>query len=216
MTLCVLPSCRTQADVEPGAMTCAACREHLTRQLGEIESYLTIVTAAPSRSGDFGPHRPGFASTPPVRLDVVAMLDPRTELNGFGPDDILDEVPNIGEDLAGWWRVVQGEHDYHLVGGGQGMLVTAAVAVDLRTYIGWICRQAWVDGFAADIQRVHGALARACGDSPAKALGVCLDLACGGQVFRRSDDPRDGRLQCRKCSTTYSGLDLVKLRSADV
>jgi hypothetical protein len=66
------------------------------------------------------------------------------------------------------------------------------------------------------IARVHGALARACGDSPAKALGVCLDLACGGQVFRRSDDPRDGRLQCRTCRTTYSGLDLVKLRSADV
>lgn len=216
MTLCVVGSCRTHADVEPGAQTCAACRQHLTRQLSEIETYLGIVTAVPSRTADFGPHRPGFASSPPARLDVIAMLDPRTELNGFGPDDVLDEVPNIGEDLAGWWRVVQGEQDYHLVGGGHGMLVTASVAVDLRTSIGWICRQSWVDGFALDIARVHGALARACGDAPAKSFGKCIRAACEGWVYRRSDDPTDGRLRCARCSTTYSGLDLVKLRSADV
>jgi hypothetical protein len=214
--LCVIPSCRTHADVEPGAQTCSACREHLTRQLGEIESYLSIVSAAPSRSGDFGPHRPGFSSSPPARLDVIAMLDPRTELNGFGPDDVLDELPNIGEDLAGWWKVMVEEHEYRAIVGGTGMLITPAIPRELRGEIGWICRQPWVDEFAADIGRVHGALARACGDQPAKSLGVCLDAACGGQVFRRSDDPRDGRLQCRTCRTTYSGLDLVKLRSADV
>lgn len=213
MTLCILPSCRTHADIEPGAQTCAACREHLTRQLGEIETYLTVVSAVPSRSGDFGPHRPGFASSPPARLDVIAMLDPRTELNGFGPDDVLDEVPNIGEDLAGWWRVAAQERDELSVPPGAG---SGAAATALRTSIGWICRQPWVDGFAADVARVHGALARACGDQPAKPLGRCLDAACGGPVFRRSDDPTDGRLQCRTCRTTYSGLDLVKLRSADV
>lgn len=210
MTLCVIPSCRTHADPEPGAHTCGPCREHLTRQLAEIETYLTIVSAAPSRSADFGPHRPGFASSPPARLDVIAMFDPRTELNGFGEDDLLDEVPNIGADLAGWATVVFEEHPEHPWPNG------VRAVTHLRQWIGWICRQPWVDGFALDIARVHGALARACGDTPAKALGICLDAACGGQVFRRSDDPRDGRLQCRTCRTTYSGLDLVKLRSADV
>lgn len=213
--LCVIPSCRTHADPEPGAHTCGPCREHLTRQLAEIETYLTIVSAAPSRSADFGPHRPGFASSPPARLDVIAMLDPRTELNGFGPDDVLDEVPNVRADLWGWMFVLFDE--------GREMPTdppttwsTVAFAVTLRTNIGQVCRQPWVEGFALDVARVHGALARACGDTPAKSLGICLDQACGGQVFRRSDDPRDGRLQCRTCRTTYSGLDLVKLRSADV
>lgn len=210
MTLCILPSCRTHEDVEPGAQTCGACREHLTRQLGEIEQYLTIVTAVPARSGGFGPGRPGFASTPPARLDVIAMLDPRTELNGFGPDDVLDEVPNVHADLDGWAAVLVDDHVEATWPNHGGAPVL------LRTNIGWICRQAWVDGFAADVGRVHAVLARACGDTPQKALGRCLDQACGGPVFRRSDDPRDGRLQCRACRTTYDGLDLVKIRSADV
>lgn len=215
MTLCVLPSCRTHADTEPGAMTCGACREHLTRQVGEIEQYLTIVTAVPARSGGFGPHRPGFASTPPARLDVIAMLDPRTELNGFGPDDVLDEVPNIRADLWGWVFVLFDE-GREMPTEPPSSWITLSFAVTLRTQIGQICRQPWVDGFAADVQRVHGVLARACGDTPAKPLGRCLDAACGGPVFRRSDDPRDARLQCRACRTTYDGLDLVKIRSADV
>lgn len=214
MTLCVLPSCRTHEDAEPSAYTCPACRQHLTRQLGEIEDYLAIVSAVPSRTG--GPRPKGFASSPPARLDVIAMLDPRTELNGFGPDDVLDEIPNVAADLGGWWRVVCQERDDFSLPPNVLTQDAKRITTALRTNIGWICRQPWVDGFAADITRVHGALARACGDSPAKSLGICLDLACGGQVFRRSDDPRDARLQCRTCRVTYSGLDLVKLRSADV
>jgi hypothetical protein len=214
VTICVIPSCRTHEDAEPSAYACPACRQHLTRQLSEVEDYLAIVSAVPSRTG--GPRPKGFASSPPARLDVIAMLDPRTELNGFGPDDVLDEVPNIAADLHGWVRVametIATPDDLF----GYETWLIHGDAVFLRTRIGWICQQPWVDGFAADIARVHGALARACGDTPAKPLGRCLDMACGGQVFRRSDDPTDGRLQCRTCRTTYSGLDLVKLRSADV
>lgn len=214
MTLCVIPSCRTHADTEPGAQTCAACREHLTRQLGEIESYLSIVTAVPSRSGDFGPHRPGFASTPPLRLDVVAMLDPRTELNGFGPDDVLDEVPNIGYDLEGWLRVVWEEKkpDWSEIQRLSPIGALDRYAVLLRSHIGWICRQPWVEGFALDVARVHGALARACGDQPAKPFARCpavVDGAvCGGPVVMHADGEGS---QCRTCRASWRRDQLLEL-----
>lgn len=204
MTLCVLPTCRTHADTEPGAHTCQPCRMHLVRQLADIEDYLAIVTAIPGR-GAPGPHAKGYRSTPPLRLDVVAMFDPRTEINGDGPDDVLDEIPNVGADLDGWSRIISTEHPDRPRGSG---------AWFLRTRCDWICRQPWVDEFAADVTRVHGALRQACGDAPGKPLGRCLDEACGGEVFRRSDDPRDPRLRCGRCSTTYDGLDLVRVRES--
>ena len=212
MTLCVVASCRTHADAEPGAMTCRACREHLTRQLGEIETFLSIISAVPSRSGDFGPRRPGFTSAPPAPLDVIAMLDRRTELNGFGPDDVLDEVPNIQADLHGWVRVLQEELGVEPASPNH-VAPAVALASTLRSRIGFVCRCLWVDSFALDVTRVHGALARACGDTPPKPLGRCLDQACGGPVFRRSEDPRDARLQCLSCRTSYDGLDLVRIAS---
>lgn len=213
MTLCVLPTCRTHADTEPGAHTCQPCRMHLVRQLADIEDYLAIVTAVPGR-GAPGPHAKGYRSTPPLRLDVVAMFDPRTEINGDGPDDVMDEVPNISADLGGWLRVLMEEHpdwQYRIVVGGEGMVIAPAGVALLRSRCDWICRQPWVDEFAADVARVHGALRQACGDAPGKPLGRCLDQACGGEVFRRSDDSRDPRLRCGRCSTTYDGLDLVRV-----
>lgn len=200
---CVVPGCPGRRELEPDAHACPDCQVRLVRKLVDIENYLVIVSVVPGR-GAPGPRAKGFGSQPPLRLDVVAMLDPRTEINGDGPDDVLDEVPNVMADLHGWSRLVHEEHPDH----------PGASRWLLRGYIGWICQQPWVDEFAADIARVHGALRQACGDAPSKPLGRCLDEACGGQVYRRSDDPHDIRLRCGRCRTTYSGLDLIKVRMA--
>lgn len=218
MTLCVLPTCRTHADVEPGAMTCEPCRLHLVRQLGEIETYLDIVSPLPGRSGSSGPIGRQFASRPPLRLDVVAMLDRRTEINGPGKDDVMDEIPNVWADIDGWARVLLAENldvfTPTFPVGATSNSIAAQLAALLRSRCDWICRQPWVDEMAKDVARVHSALRRACGDAPPRSMGRCLDMACGGEVFRRGDDPRDPRLRCAVCRTTYDGLDLVKVRSA--
>lgn len=211
---CVIPGCPQRRELEGNAYACPDCQRRLVRKLADIETYLEIVNSAPSRSGDFGPRRPGYESRPPLRLDVVAMLDPRTEINGDGPDDVVDEVPNIAADLGGWWRVVCSERpdaDWDLppnpLADNPQVIATA-----LRTNIGWICRQPWVDEFARDIGRVHGALRRACGDQPGKPVGKCIKVGCGGDVFRRSSDPTDRKLKCAECLTEFNGLDLVKIR----
>lgn len=206
---CVIAGCPQRRELEGAAFACPDCQQRLVRKLGEIEDYLSIVSVVPSRSGDFGPRRPGYESRPPLRLDVVAAFDPRTEINGDGPDDVLDEVPNVMADLDGWARILIEESPDRV-----DLPRTVWTVTFLRTNIGWICRQAWVDEFAADASRVHGWLRQACGDAPPRALGRCLDAGCGGEVFRRSDDPQDARLRCGRCGTSYSGLDLVRIRSA--
>jgi hypothetical protein len=209
---CVIPGCPGRTELEPDAHACPDCQTRLVRKLAEIEDYLTIVSPVTGR-GAPGPRAKGFGSRPPLRLDVVAMLDPRTEINGDGPEDRLDEVPNVGADLLGWLRVLIDEYPGRIGIPGQAPGVGWAVVL-IRTHIGWIATRPWVDEFAADIGRVHSALRQACGDQPPRSLGSCLDAACGGQVYRRSDDPHDIRLRCDRCRTTYSGLELVKIRSA--
>lgn len=201
---CVLPAGRHD-ELPPTAYACPGCQRHLVRQLADIEDYLGIVTPEPGRTGGYGPTSRQYGSRPPLRLDVIAMFDPRTEINGPGDDDILDEIPNVWADLNGWSGIVHQEHPDQPAGSG---------AWFLRVWCSWIVTRPWVDEFAVDVTRVHAALRQACGDAPGKALGHCLDAACGGQVYRRSDDPRDPRLRCGHCSTTYDGLDLVRIRFA--
>ena len=208
---CVIPGCPARTELEPDAYACPNCRLRLVRKLADIETYLDIVSPVPGR-GAPGPRSTGYESRPPLRLDVVAMLDPRTEINGAsgavyadGEDDVLDEVPNIHADLDGWSQILREEHPDHPAGSG---------AWFLRTWCAWACQQSWIDEMARDVGRVHGALRAACGDAPGKPFGRCLDEACGGNVYRRSDDPQDIRLRCERCRTTYSGLDLVRIRSA--
>lgn len=199
-SFCVIPTCRTHADAEPDAYACKPCRLHLVRQLGEIETYLTIVTAVPGRSGDPGPIGRQFSSRPPLRLDVVAMLDPRTEINGDGPDDVMDEVPNIWADLDGWVRIIREEHPDH----PYGFLP--------RTYVGWIVTRPWVDDFARDVTRVHGALRQACGDAPGRPFAHCPQVAegrvCGGPIAMFDDGTG---AQCRSCRSSWRRDQLLDL-----
>lgn len=201
--ICVIPTCRTAADAAPGGYTCAPCRIHLVRQLGEIEDYLAIVSPVPGRSGEPGPIGRRFESRPPLRVDVVAMLDPRTGITGDGPDDVLDEIPNVWADLGGWTRVVHEEHPDHPAGYGPWYL---------RTRCDWICQQPWCDEFARDVARVHGALRQACGDAPPRPFAHCPQVVdgrvCGGSIAM-FDDGTGAR--CAGCRTTWRRDKLLDL-----
>lgn len=179
----------------------------LVRQLGEIETYLSIVTAAPGR-GEQGPRAKGFGSRPPAVLDVIALLDERTEINGDGPDDVLDEVPNAHADMAGWLRILIEEHPDDLTPPGG---LSAGVAL-LRSRCDWIVQQPWVDDFATDVARVHGALRHACRDDPPRPFAHCPEVVdgdvCGGWVTMHSDG--EGA-QCRSCRASWRRDQLLAL-----
>lgn len=220
---CVVAGCKVRTELPVDAYACADCQKRLVRKLAEIETYLTIVNPNPVHIGQ-EPHAKGYESTPPLRLDVVAMLDPRTEINGSsgatyedGIDhDELDEIPNIGADLGGWYRVLVEEHpDWEgaRVGAWDGWALD--VADVLRSRCDWVARQPWVDEFAADVGRVHSALRRACLDLPPDPVGECIALLsdgeCRGDVYATRD--HDG-VKCSRCGRLYYGNDLVRLHVA--
>lgn len=211
---CVLPGNRHD-ELPHGAYACPRCHLTLVRKLADIEVYLSIVSAMPMRTGDMGPLVSQFESSPPLRLEVVAMLDPRTEINGTSgavyadgiEDDQLDEIPNVWADLDGWSRIVQEEHPDHPPGYGPWYL---------RAWCSWICEQSWVDECAADITRVHVALRAACRDVPERSKGSCISILtngmeCGADVFSTPDS--DG-VRCSSCRRLYTGLDLARLHVA--
>lgn len=195
-TTCVLASCGSPDPVtEPGTYTCARCGRHLVRQLGEIETYLEHLTPAPTKGG---PSRrsPGFASTAPLRIAVAAMLDERTTITGDGPDDIVDEVPNLIADITNWAQLLLDEHPERLdipatLGGATRLL---------RTRVDWITRQPWVDEFAEDMRRVHGVL-RSTTDYNQGAVHVPAPCpSCGLATLLRSvGDQGDDSIRCRYC-----------------
>jgi hypothetical protein len=208
---CVLLGCSGRRELEPGAYACGDCQVRLVRKLADIGE--SIISAAPVH-GAPGPHAKGYRSTPPLRLDVVAMLDRRTEINGGSgadiDDDVLDDIPNVGADLGGWVRVLAEEHpDFDGEGWNADPIAYAWGADLLRSRCDWVVRQPWVDEFAADIARVHGALRAACCDLPDEPVGMCLTHGCDGRAYPTRE--RDG-VRCARCRRLYRGHELVQLR----
>jgi hypothetical protein len=70
---------------EPGHNACQRCQTRLVRHLGDIETYLPILTplraTRPAERSS-----PGYRSTSPANDDVIAMCDQRTTINGDGED----------------------------------------------------------------------------------------------------------------------------------
>jgi hypothetical protein len=124
------------------------------------------------------------------------MLDDRTVLTGHGPDDILDEIPNIVADITNWVRLLLEEHPERLT---TPTTLGAATRL-LRTRLDWITRQQWVDELAADIDRVHGTLRRTAnytqGAVHVPAPCPKCDLTT---LFRRVGDDGTASIQCRYC-----------------
>jgi hypothetical protein len=204
---CVLPGQRHD-ELPPDSYACRSCWRGLVRKLGEVESYLATVTAVPVRSGHLGPLTRQFTSRPPADLTVVSMFDHRTGITGSGPDDRLDEIPNIHADLFGWLRILIAEHPDWLEP-PDNLIDSVAL---LRSRCDWICCQAWVDEFAADIMRVHGALRAACGDNPPRAFAPCPQVVdgdvCGGPLVMYDDGTG---AHCRTCRASWRRDQLLDL-----
>lgn len=196
---CILIACGSPDPVvEPGTYTCPRCGRRLLHHLGEIETFLEHLTPDPVQQGP-GRHSPGFGSAAPLRIAVITMLDERTMITGSGPDDIVDEVPNVIADITNWVRVLLDDHPERLA---TPTTLGGAVRL-LRTRVDWTTRQPWVDEFAQDIARVHSAL-RVASNYTQGAVHVPAPCpACGLATLLRSvgDDGTDS-IRCRYCYET--------------
>ncbi|GAB3376349.1 hypothetical protein [Amycolatopsis echigonensis] len=214
-----LGKCRVcrRNDTSSVAYACNDCVNHLVDLVRGIVHYATDVlpdSVEPVR-GQTGRMSPGYGSTPPLRLDVVAALDPRSlpgDVDEHGdavtrrPDDSASWVRSIPRSLEGLADSIAGERDESRPGG-----TLTADADYIRRNLWWVADQPWVDDVADDIAELHHMARALARDAPQQALGACLNVTCGGRVFWGGV----GRpAQCEQCKRTYDGLDLVRLEAA--
>lgn len=199
---------------------CDTCLTTTRRRLRETELYAAWLTLpdllTPIRSNN-GRGAPGYASRPPIRLDAVAMSDPRSRLNpppvdedrGIGhPDDtdttwpILDTLNQLANDVR-----AQLQHPN-------------PPAVTLAGEVGYLLSQLdrcayepWIADLADHIRTLHAQARAVAHDQPPGPLGTCLVVGCGGQVY--PPPPRRDTTRCSSCGRPYTGLDLVRLRTQE-
>jgi hypothetical protein len=171
---------------------CPECVNELGQQLREVAEYAGVLPfmVEPVR-GSAGRGSPGFGSRPPLRLDVLAALDPGTLPT---LEDDVWSIPGTIVRLADWIASERGER------AGQGLWY-------VLTQLRWCSGQDWFGDVADAVQELHRRAQGLAHDRPDSTLGECE--ACGGQVYAEGAGGR-----CRVCDRPYVGLGLVKLRVA--
>lgn len=213
-------------------MKCAICRHNEThrhacdpcltdtrRRLRELELYawwLTLPAMLEPTRGTTGRRTPGYGSRPPLRLDALAMTDPRSSTEP-PPFDVARGI-GLDEDQDSTWPIVGTLHTLanHLRE-HCGDRPTQASEATLYGEIGYILGH--LDAVADDpgivefvgyVRRLHAQARAAAGDLPeGRRLATCCSTEdCGGDVYPAQ---HNGSARCKRCGRTYTGLDLARL-----
>lgn len=204
MIACVLSCLSPDGHPNPataGYMTCDKCAERLwstlrtiARDYGELVGDPAHLLPAP---GGPGPRRPGYGSTAPINLHVVAMTDYRAGLDGVR----AISAPAV---LGMWVRVIAEDT------GAAWPSVTVAAMVDwLLNRWTWITKQPWVDQLAQECRELAGALAAQLRPRPPSAppVGRCpievKDSVCGAPLYVRAGDIV---IKCPRCGNPWPEL----------
>lgn len=204
------------------------------RPLDDLPASIPVMYAAldpsPGATGLGERRAPGFASTPPLRLHVVAMRDDRSR----PPlDDDDDPVRATGASLRGIVEAVCAELDRPPPQLGRDVL---ALCVWLFGFLRPLTRLAWADDLYRDLRELRDQLRHAVGDPAPRPLGHCtadilLDREtgergpCGHPLYPPAGLPPTARdepvkdvpvVECRRCRSQYDGLAQLRLRIAEL
>jgi hypothetical protein len=210
---CVI--CRSEAHRH----ACDTCLSTIRRRLREIEMYDawldTTDMLMPIHNGA-GRRSPGYGSRAPLRLDVIAMTDPRSRLEpppvdedrgiGLDTDDQTLPILDTLHVLANHVRAAQ-DHQRP---------TRAVLYVDVGYLLGqleWCASQPGIAEWAEHIRLLHAQARATAHDQPPHPLGTCLVIGCGGEVY--PPPPRRDTTRCPRCHRSYTGLDLVRLRTQE-
>lgn len=202
-TLCLI--CHRRQVDDPygiGERCDPACRDRLRELLDDLAdwwpSLISPETLLPG-SGGGGRRSPGFKSTPPLNLSVVALLAPRRgEVEQPSGADLI-HPPSVVEGLADLVWAERGEEGPT----GPGVWCARYLAVNAS----WIARQGWLGEVWPQLHAVHEQVRQVMPDPPGRVLvGRCPNLVdtggrkCGTRLYR----PVEGDLiRCGGCGDEW-------------
>lgn len=206
-----------------------------TQAPASIPVYWARLDAAPCKGGDDGRRAPGFRSTPPCNLHVVAMRDPRSRPDGAGRDDTWGDVLSVETALA---QLASGLADHLGHDDEERLRLGDVTAGGVPGFSAWLYER--VDAITSHPRAGHlhdflvaliAQLRTAAGDPRDKPVGRCIELIhIAGQAERVEcaanlylPPPRPGIelppdepvLECKRCRRRYAGRDLIRLKLAN-
>jgi hypothetical protein len=215
-------------------LLCKKDAENLAHWLAEIESLYATLDVRIERSAERegGGKRGKLSGSPAlIRLDVLALTDPRTNPGDgmAGPDgkkEPNDGLVYVPQTVSGWAEMLALEQHLSMVevdedGNEWVPPFTLSDALSLlRTWLPTVLSQPWVDEFYGEMKDVFGLLSRALGIPRPRIVGHCISIigegeatrACGKALYAREGT---AVIRCSACGRTYNGLDIVRLRTIE-
>lgn len=229
-------------------LLCKKDAENLAHWLSEIvDLYATLdvrIERAAEREG--GGKRGKISGSPAlVRLDVLALMDPRTNPGDGrpGPDgkrEPDDGLVNVPQTISSWAELLAVEQrmsmcdvDSYTEIDDEDNEITiytySAKPMDLSTatnllaaWLPTVLEQMWIDEFYDEIHSVHSLLDRLLGIPKPKILGHCLSIIGEGKINTRPcgqvlyAPAGTAVIRCSNCGRTYNGIDIVRLRAIEM
>lgn len=156
-----------------------------------------------------GRRAPGFASTPPGNVHLMAMRDPRTHARDQG--DIRSPL-----EVAHWWASFVREQ--RGIRAPEFATVTTEIST-LSFHWDWITREfepGHLVSFAYEFGAVRGQLHVVTDDPPPPTVGRCTAIVDGARCAAPLSLPRGGTMiRCPACSASYDGVQLIRLYQED-
>ena len=197
---------------DPGYRSCSSCLDRLRDALREIAARWAALDPRPGASGDGGRGAPGFGSTPPANVTVIAVRDWRSSRE------------------ARTWRGADGrlhrEHERPPLSVVAELYTLARHVADARgltppdrlqapdlvrwldSQLDWITRQDGVAGFARVVRELAAQLRPLTGEPGAKRVGECPNTIDDEDETRECKAPlyaplRGETIVCRACGRRW-------------
>lgn len=208
-TNCLLPH-REPKLATQGRLVCVGHHRWLIETIRDVVDTCALLPHfyEPGTAVDDGQQVKGKRIDPPapIRLDVVAILDPRTVARYPG-----DLVPVLGI-LESWARMVREERDLEAP---KAKATVTSEACLLLNHLDWITEQPWVDELAKEMRDVKSALHSAIGDHAPRPVGTCPvvhpdeEAPCNGRLYQ--DRYGGMSVSCRRCGEVWGETELRRL-----
>lgn len=217
-TECLLADRPSHAPIKRPAdrgLLCKQCAKQIDRMLTDIpDLYATLDTIPAISPDDSGTSHLKVSGSPALaRLDVVALMDPRTAATDSSGEE-WDGSEYIPDEVGTWAILLADEHDVRVK-----IATLYEAAGFLQRWLDELCASVWVDECYDALRAAERLLKQAHGDHRKAALvRRCINIyerdgnpvVCGAPMYVES---ATDAIRCRSCGRRYDGYSLAVLKA---